>query len=78
MWHDPLMFNAVTYPRFTSAFPQPLGFILCKLRQRQARKRLRVLDWEKKDIDTVYAEVDNCCRVLSERLADGKFYFGDA
>ncbi|CAG0914087.1 unnamed protein product [Notodromas monacha] len=77
MWCDRVTFLEVTYPRFTSAFPRPLGGILCYLRQRKMRKKLRVIDWESKDLEKVYSEIDNCCRVLSERLGSQKYFFGN-
>ncbi|XP_037075469.1 metaxin-2-like [Pollicipes pollicipes] len=75
-WLDAETFETVTAPRYGSFQPWPLGGVLTWLRRRKMAARLQALQWADKTLDAVYAEVDTCCRALSERLGKEPYFFG--
>ena len=66
----------VTKPRHGSVHPWPLNFVLNWQKRSGVVKRLSALGWTTKTVEDVYAEVENCCRALSERLDNSLYFFG--
>jgi len=76
-WHHPPTFLSVTYPRHCSVHPKPLGYLLTEEKRRRVTRKLHMLGWAEKTLEQVYAEVDNCCRALNQRLDNQTYFFGD-
>ncbi|KAL1132320.1 hypothetical protein AAG570_010276 [Ranatra chinensis] len=76
-WVDWPTYSQVTKQRFGSVHPFPLNHILVYKKRRSVIKKLSALGWYNKTIDQVYAEVDQCCQALSERLETSRYFFGD-
>lgn len=77
-WCDGSTMEKVTKPRYGSVYPWPLNVFLTWRKQFQVTKRLSNLDWKNKTLDDVYAEVDDCCKALSERLETNNYFFNKA
>ena len=65
-WADEVTLSEVTYPRYGSVHPWPLNTLLSWQKKRSVCKKLSALGWLSKSLDDVYAEVDSCCKALSE------------
>lgn len=75
-WIDQVVLNEVTLPRYSSVHPWPLNICLTWLKKRQVLKKLSALGWASKSSEDVYAEVETCCRALSQRLDSATYFFG--
>lgn len=74
-WADDVTLSEVTYPRYGSVHPWPLNSLLSWQKKRSVCKKLSALGWLNKSLDDVYSEVDNCCKALSERLENQRYFF---
>jgi len=77
LWLDTETRNLVTKPRCGFPYKWPLNIIIPLKKQYEVSKLLSTLGWNKKTIEEVYDEVNNCCQALSAKLGDQKFFFGD-
>ncbi|XP_043497411.1 metaxin-2-like [Polistes fuscatus] len=76
-WVDPTTLEEVTKQRHGSVYPWPLNHYLNWQKRKQVIKRLNVLGWYNKTLKEVADEVQNCCVILSERLNERNFFFGN-
>ncbi|XP_069112276.1 metaxin-2-like isoform X1 [Argopecten irradians] len=76
-WVIPDVLNEVTIPRYGIAQPQPLSWLLPRLKQRDIKTRLNSVGWAKKTFDEVCDEVVTCCQALSDRLGTNPYFFGE-
>jgi len=75
-WYDEVTLTEVTKPRHGSVHPWPLSHILNWQKRNTVMKRLGALGWTNKTLEDVYAEIETCCRALSERLDNSPYFFG--
>ena len=66
----------VTKPRYSSSHPWPLNLLLTWSKRNSVLKKLGALGWTNKSLEDVYAEIETCCKALSERLDNSPFFFG--
>lgn len=75
-WCDNKTYNEVTKVRNGSVYPWPLNYFQTWSKRSAVVKKLKVLGWYQKSLDSVYQEVENCCQALSERLEGKEYFFG--
>ncbi|XP_063226355.1 metaxin-2 [Bacillus rossius redtenbacheri] len=75
-WKDEATYKELTRQRYGSVHPWPLNIYLPFHKRKEILKRLASLGWKNKSRDEVFAEVENCCKSLSDRLGDREFFFG--
>ncbi|XP_048489077.1 metaxin-2 isoform X1 [Plutella xylostella] len=75
-WIHEETFNSVTKTRNSSVYPWPLGWIQTRSKRNAVTKRLKALHWHDKTLDQVLADVEQCCKSLSQRLGDRDYFFG--
>jgi len=76
-WCDEITLNEVTKPRHGSVYPWPLSNILNWQKRNTVMKKLGALGWTNKSLEDVYADIEQCCKSLSERLDKSTFFFGN-
>ncbi|XP_073842666.1 metaxin-2 isoform X1 [Musca autumnalis] len=73
------VYNEVTAPRNGCVFPWPLNKIQNASKRRQAKKLLKVYQWDNMEIEDVMEKVEKCCETLNLKLKerDGPFFYGE-
>jgi len=75
-YHEPTL-KEVTLKRYGSVYSWPLSWLLPQLKKLSIRHHLTLLDWSKKSLADVTINVNRCCKILSERLDDKKFFYSN-
>jgi metaxin len=74
-WMEPTNYNTVTHLTFAKALPFPLSWFLPRRLKQRVTARLRNTDMHTSE--RVYSEAESCYRVLSTKLGEKTFFFGD-
>ncbi|XP_072021121.1 metaxin-2-like [Amphiura filiformis] len=76
-WQDKHSSEAITKPRYGSPYPWPLQHLLPWMKQREMKRYLKVQEWSDKTVEQVHAEVNLCCKALSDKLGEQYYFFLD-
>lgn len=74
VWYDSSTVP-LSLKRYGSVYPFPLNYILSYYKKSCCRSKLKAFGWLDKSLDEVYAEVDRCCKALSQRLDTSEYFF---
>lgn len=69
------VYENVTKPRISVAYPYILGKVACFRKRRQVLKILELNSFT--DLDQVFDKVEQCCEILKVKLEENKFVCGD-
>ena len=65
----------ITWKRHGSVYPFPLNHWVTHLKKKSVNSHLKAVGWLNKKPEEVYEEVDRCCKALSDRLGESKYFF---
>lgn len=74
---DDNVFEQVTKPRISTAYPYLLGVAQSYLKRRKVMKILALNSYKDMPLEQVMQKVDQCCKMMEEKLQDSPYVFGD-
>lgn len=74
---DENVFENVTKPRISAAYPPLLGMVQCYLKRRKVMKILSLNSYKDLTQQEVLSKVTHCCQIMEEKLQDNLYLFGD-
>lgn len=78
LWSQEETYQKITKKRYGSPYSWPLNRVLPWLKRQATLRHLHALHFTNKSVHQVYSELDECCEVLSKKLEDSKYFFGDS
>ncbi|XP_014783077.1 metaxin-2 [Octopus bimaculoides] len=76
-WCHEDVYYEITKPRYGACYPWPLNMILPLKKFTEIKNRLTSIGWFNKSFEEVCEQIKTCCQVLSERLGNQTYFFGD-
>jgi len=74
-WCNRDIYDSVTKVQYGSVYPWPLNRVLSYRKKSEVRRKLSAISWNKKTVDEIYYEVENCLSALSARLGNQPYFF---